>query len=126
MGQEVISDLVESLSWTVRGNASGRGNMARLLGSSVCAGVIIIHTPPMDDAKGTAMPVFAHGSLKLLDALLGLFLGGQGCCGSDISGRVCAIDRGGLKQGDQALDLRVLGSCGDGELVEGCTTVSGV
>ena len=100
--------------------------MARLMVLEVCAGVVFIHTSHMGGTKGTAMQVVAHGGLKFLDALLGLFLGGQGCCGSDISGRVCAIDSGGLKQGDQALDLRVLGSCGDGELVEGCTTVSGV
>ena len=52
--------------------------MARLLGSAVCAGVNFIHTPPMGGSKGTAMPVVAHGGLKLMDALLGLFLVGWG------------------------------------------------
>ena len=65
-GQEFIPALVEGFYWTGCGNTSGRGNMARLLGSAVCAGVILIHTPPMGGTKATAMPVVAHGGLKLL------------------------------------------------------------
>ena len=71
--------------------------MARLLGSSVLAGVILIHTPPMGGTKRTAMPVVVHGSLELQDALLGLFLGDRGGRGSGSSGRVRAVAGGGLQ-----------------------------
>ena len=52
--------------------------MARLLGSEVCTGVILIHTPSISGTKGTAMLVVAHSSLELQDVLLGLFLGDRG------------------------------------------------
>ena len=52
--------------------------MDRLLGSVVCTGVILIHTPPMGGTKLTVMPVVAHGGLELKDVLLGLFLGNRG------------------------------------------------
>ena len=52
--------------------------MTRILGSAVFTGVIFVHTPPMGGTKGTAMPVVAHGGLKLQDALLSLFLGDRG------------------------------------------------
>ena len=71
--------------------------MARLLGLSVLAGVILIHTPPMGGTKCTAMPVVVHGSLELQDALLGLFLGDRGGRGSGSSGRVRAVAGGGLQ-----------------------------
>ena len=74
--------------------------MARLLGSAVCAGVISIYTSPMNGTKGTAMPVVAHGGLKLMDALLGLFLGGRGCPGSGSSDRVRSVDGGVLQRGE--------------------------
>ena len=62
--------------------------MARLLGSAVLAGVILIHTPPMDEKKRTETPVVAHGGLELQDELLGLFLDDRGGRGSGRSGRV--------------------------------------
>ena len=79
----------------------------------------------MGGTKGTAMPVVAHGGLEFLDALLGFFLGGQGCCGSGSSDRVRAVDGVGLQRGEQGIDLQVLGGRGGSELVHGCTTVSG-
>ena len=103
--QEFIPALVLGLSQTVRGGASGSGDMAKLLGSTVCAGVVFIHTPPMGGTKGTAMPVVAHGGLKFLNALLGLFLGGQGCRSSGSSDRVRAVDGGGLQRGEQGFDI---------------------
>ena len=57
---------------------NGRGDMDRLLRSEVYTGVVFIHTPPIGGTKVTAMSVVAYGSLKFLDAFLGLFLGGHG------------------------------------------------
>ena len=75
--------------------------MARLLGLAIRSGVIFVHTPPMGGTKGTAMPVVAHVGLELKDAILDLFLGARGGCGSGSSGRVRAVDGGSLQRGKQ-------------------------
>ena len=79
--------------------------MDRIMGSEVLTGMIHIHTPPMGGTKGTAMPVVVHSGLELQDALLGLFLGDRGGLGSGSSGRVQAVDGGGLQRGKQGLDF---------------------
>ena len=79
----------------------------------------------MGGTKRTAMPVVVHGGLELQDALLGFFLVDRGGRDSGSSGRVQAVSGGGLQRVKQGLDFRVLGGCGGGKLVKGCTTVFG-